>query len=84
MINLIKKFLKNITILSNGDKMEKYFCLFNTNYSVPLFALYPTKEQSFYNTKINKKLNWRFTKNDKENVNRCNSFRTDQSCYDRK
>ena len=84
MLKLLRNFLKNVNVLSNVDKTLEYFCLFNTTYSAPLFALYNMTQKDFYNIKINKKLNWRLKKNDKKDVNRCYSFRTDQSCYNRK
>lgn len=84
MIKLLKEFLKNISVMSNGDKTLNNFCLFNFNtYSDNFFTLYNNIQRNFYNkeTKLN---NWRLIKNDKKNVNRCYSFRTDQGCYNRK
>lgn len=73
MIQLLIKFLKNINVLSNGDTTSLYFYLFNN-------AVLSTTQKDFYKNR----LYWRIEKNDKKNVNRCNPFRTDQSCYNRK
>lgn len=81
MMKLLTNFLKNIGVMPNGGKTFNTFCLFNCNlYSNNFFKLY-NPHKDFYN--INK-TNWRLKRNDKTNVNRCNSFRTDQSCPTRK
>ena len=84
MIKLIKIFLKNISVIPNGGTTLGDFCLFNFNtYSERFFPLYANIQSNFYKNKIILN-NWRLKKNDKKNVNRCNSFRTDQSRYNRK
>lgn len=70
--------------MPNGGKTLNSFYLFNNNvYSDNFFTLYNNLQRNFYNkeTKLN---NWRLIKNDKTNVDRCNPFRTDQSCITRK
>lgn len=83
MIKLITDFLKNIGVVPNGGKTFNDFCLFNLNlYSESFLPLYTNIQKNFYNKTILN--NWRLKKNDKKDVNRCYSFRTDQSCYNRK
>lgn len=70
--------------MPNGGTTLNNFCLFNYNiYSDYFFTLYNNVQRNFYNKEI-KLNNWRLKKNDKKNVNRCYSFRTDQSCFTRK